>query len=101
MTPLSRLCLACGKPLSDGLAIDGIRLTVKTDTGTYHNECLPKPPATYQGMTLRDYFAAQALVAMTTWSPGGGRLDQDDGLMERAQWAYRQADAMLKSRSGG
>lgn len=43
------------------------------------------------GMTLRDYFAAQA---MTGCLPGS-MIDPH----ERAQLAYRMADAMLKARN--
>ena len=57
----------------------------------------------YEGMTLRDYFAAKALLALVSgrsWgniSPGS-----DDELM--AIWAssaYCLADAMLKARAAG
>jgi hypothetical protein len=46
------------------------------------------------GMTLRDYFAAKAMQAAAT-NPNGA-----DGFTfeERAEWAYGQADAMLKAR---
>lgn len=44
------------------------------------------------GMTLRDWFAGQALVGMGTWSPGLTPMD----INARAQFAYEQADAMLK-----
>jgi hypothetical protein len=46
------------------------------------------------GMTLRDYFAAKAMQAAAT-NPTGA-----DGFTfeERANWAYQQADAMLKAR---
>lgn len=46
-----------------------------------------------RGMSLRDWFAGQALVGMGTWSPWDP-MDQD----QRARWAYQQADAMLKAR---
>ena len=48
------------------------------------------------GMTLRDWFAGQALVAMTT-SP---HLDynMDDGAKMLAEDAYLVADAMLAAR---
>ena len=46
----------------------------------------------YFGMTLRDFFAAQAMqgacVALCGWS-----------FKDRADWAYFQADAMLKART--
>jgi Leu/Phe-tRNA-protein transferase len=45
----------------------------------------------YEGMTLRDYFAAKAMAAMTA-----NATDYD--LI--ARWAYCQADAMLKAREG-
>jgi hypothetical protein len=47
-----------------------------------------------QGMTLRDYFAAKAMQAAAT-NPTGA-----DGFTfeQRAEWAYQQADAMLKAR---
>ena len=43
------------------------------------------------GMTLRDYFAAKALQGMLAFN-GAGNVD------ERADEAYRYADAMLKSK---
>ena len=50
--------------------------------------------AAFQGMTLRDYFAAKAMQAAAT-NPTGA-----DGFTfeQRAEWAYAQADAMLKAR---
>lgn len=47
------------------------------------------------GMDLRDYFAAKAMQAAAT-NPKGA-----DGFTfeQRAQWAYQQADAMLKARA--
>ena len=49
------------------------------------------------GMTLRDYFAGQMLVAIRLWSPNGMEMDHQ----ARAHWAYAQADAMLEARTGG
>jgi hypothetical protein len=45
-------------------------------------------------MTLRDYFAAKAMQAAAT-NPAGA-----DGFTfeQRAEWAYAQADAMLRAR---
>lgn len=55
------------------------------------------------GMSLRDYFAAQALAG--DWAAqgddaGGVYVDQSpqDGLELRAQLYYRMADAMIKAR---
>ena len=44
----------------------------------------------YQGMTLRDYFAAKAMQALLTRKPMSGA--------EQAREAYIVADAMLKER---
>jgi len=44
----------------------------------------------FQGMTLRDYFAAKAMQAMTT------RFEANEGLL--AAYSYKVADAMLKAR---
>jgi hypothetical protein len=44
------------------------------------------------GMSLRDYFAGQALVAIIP--------DAISPLTEEAERAYRWADAMLKAREG-
>lgn len=47
------------------------------------------------GMTLRDYFAGQALAAMANWA-GSTCIDEGD----IAARAYAIADAMLKARGG-
>ena len=44
------------------------------------------------GMTLRDYFAAQAMQGLL--SDGVGSLSDE----ELADWAYKLADAMMKAR---
>jgi hypothetical protein len=46
-----------------------------------------------EGMTLRDYFAAKAMVQLMLSSP----VVQDDA-RTTASWAYEYADAMLKAR---
>lgn len=57
------------------------------------------------GMTLRDYFAAKALAGVGTWMPISiddhylADLKSTHALKVRAEWAYRQADAMLAARS--
>jgi len=54
------------------------------------------------GMTLRDYFAAQALIGVGSWCPSVNLSEQwpPDGEVQRrrAIWAYGQADAMLEAR---
>ena len=46
------------------------------------------------GMSLRDYFAAKAMQGWTA-----NPLPNDSSIQEVAEWAYRQADAMLAARS--
>ena len=48
----------------------------------------------YRGMSLRDYFAAKAMLAVAACADTG--FDTYD---LRAEFAYRQADAMLKERA--
>ena len=45
----------------------------------------------FQGMTLRDYFAAKAIIA---YHSDGKFSDSEDV----ANWCYRLADAMLEAR---
>lgn len=55
------------------------------------------------GMTMRDYFAAQALASVGTWMPahGGSDLGSKAAMQARALWAYEQADAMMAERAKG
>ncbi|WP_312139952.1 hypothetical protein [Stutzerimonas nitrititolerans] len=46
------------------------------------------------GMTLRDFFAAKAMQGWTA-----NPLPNDSSIQEVAEWAYRQADAMLEART--
>ena len=50
------------------------------------------PSSSDAGMSLRDYFAAKAMQAMVSVP------DVDMSHESYADWAYRQADAMLKAR---
>lgn len=65
----------------------------------------------YNGMTLRDYFAAKFVpMAIEHWrncdknEPDGGvfqwstEIDDDDDCMPAAELAYRMADAMMVAR---
>lgn len=61
------------------------------------------PTTTREGMTLRDYFAGQALIAMGMWTPSykasiGGKVFDFEIQAARARFAYEQADAMLEAR---
>lgn len=50
---------------------------------------------------LRDRFAGHALIGMGTWMPAGFvNLNTDEAAKSRAEFAYRQADAMLAARKG-
>lgn len=48
---------------------------------------------TRDGMTLRDYFAAKALQGLLSHNSNGNAPDKNI-----AEWAYSQADAMLRAR---
>jgi len=65
--------------------IDGIE---DNGNGTYSVICTP-------GMTLRDYFAGQALVGLLAQSNGTATISPHD---EGAKYAYEMADAMLEAR---
>ena len=49
---------------------------------------------TEQGMTLRDYIAANAMMRFIDF----GSMSDDEYYMEGATAAYKMADAMLKTR---
>lgn len=62
------------------------------------------------GMSLRDWFAGQALVGMGQWVPRyqadgtyasgvSQSMCSPQGHALRAEWCYRQADAMLAART--
>jgi hypothetical protein len=51
----------------------------------------------HPGLSLRDWFAGQALTAIGTWSPPG-TFSTADVFTSKAKWAYAQADAMLRAR---
>jgi hypothetical protein len=48
----------------------------------------------FQGMTLRDYFAAKAMQGLVA----GAEPEHSINLHGAAEWAYNMADAMLKAR---
>ncbi len=50
------------------------------------------PGGGYAGMTLRDYFAGQALIQ---WRH---TMDEASSYLQCAEWCYEMADAMLKAR---
>ena len=62
-----------------------------------------------QGMTLRDWFAGQALISDPGNNPNlpddpantSRWPDAKDLAERRAKWAYHQADAMIAARKGG
>lgn len=54
------------------------------------------PSGTYRGMTLRDYFAGQALASFAANDVAGKLLDRDRPRL--AKYCYGLADAMLTER---
>jgi hypothetical protein len=59
--------------------------------GNYEHKIPPK-----DGMTLRDYFATQALAGLLA-NPST-KLEDNDGIRAAAEFTYDIADAMLKAR---
>lgn len=57
-------------------------------------QAFPIPSGLDDGMTLRDYFAAQALAGIVTGFAG----DADHHAEHLAQMAYAVADAMMEKR---
>lgn len=55
----------------------------------------PAPPGS-AGMSLRDYFAAQAMIGICMMNSTGAETVNDDDHLARSAWA--KADAMLKAR---
>lgn len=51
----------------------------------------------YCGMSLRDWFAGQALSGIVSLGGDGFSLSEQDS----ARWAYKYADAMMSERDGG
>ena len=69
-----------------------------TNTG---GPAFPTQVASYEGMTLRDYFAAQALTGAQIWDAvlNGKETTQFSGNVDKlGEVAYAVADAMLKAR---
>lgn len=62
--------------------------------------------ANWASVSIRDYIATAALQGIGTWTPLEPKapyhhqpdLKGNDALKARAEWSYRQADAMLKAR---
>ena len=62
--------------------------------------CHPDTPPEYDGMTLRDYFAAKAMQGLISshWCEEARVLSPKLGAEELATDAYIMANAMLKAR---
>ncbi len=68
-----------------------------TNTG---GPAFPSPYDDDEGMTLRDYFASQALTGAQIWDAvlNGQNSPFSGGVNKLAEVAYAVADAMLKAR---
>jgi hypothetical protein len=52
----------------------------------------------YPGMTLRDYFAGQALAGISAHLRGATINEPETSAQAHARWAYAAADAMMEAR---
>lgn len=74
---------------------------------TFANNAHGGLDAVGSGMSLRDWFAGQALAGLGDWTPLEEDLNHPDWTSlrairrRRAEWAYAQADAMLATRKQG
>ncbi|MEM9645415.1 MAG: hypothetical protein AAF989_10500 [Planctomycetota bacterium] len=61
-----------------------------------------EPSGGSEGMTLRDYFAAKALMGSIAYSGQNAMsLGSDNSRKVAAEWCYEMADVMLAARSKG
>lgn len=80
-------------------------MTKQDDGGLAYPQPYTQMTGEDHGMTLLDYFAGQALVALGNWAPRapGAAIEKWPEPAElkrlRAEWAYEQAAAMLKARA--
>ena len=74
--------------------MNGFEQDVYVHPGQRHSQS-GNPVGHGQGITLRDWFAGQAVSGIAGISGDGFSLSPQDA----AQWAYQIADAMLASRS--
>lgn len=85
------MTLKNGGPAFPGVTVNDSDVNLTDPFGTL---LAPDSQATYSGMTLRDYFAAKAMLIAATFYD-----TSDEVADEAATWCYRFADAMLKARS--
>jgi hypothetical protein len=78
-----------GGPAFPGRILDGDELT------TEPAEVFEHLTAAWVGMSLRDYFAGQAVAGYLAWSPGDANQCSPD---DAATFGYRVADAMIRAR---
>ncbi len=72
-------------------ATGGPAFPVVSESGVGH-------AAAFRGMTLRDWFAGQALAGMLAASPSETGLQARSNALKAAVWAYEFADAMIEER---
>ena len=78
-------------------------MTKQDDGGLAYPQPYTQMTGEDHGMTLLDYFAGQALVALGNWVPResatvSGWPNPTEIKRLRAEWAYEQAAAMLDAR---
>lgn len=76
--------------------IDGYAAAMDMKASSGGGPAFPSAPYASQfGMTLRDYFAGQAIIALVNIAPDPDERTKQIGM---AAWAYQIADSLLKAR---
>ena len=86
-----------------GPAFSGVRWCEKHESGLPYedSDAFTRVPISYDGMSLRDYFAGQALIGRCASDPMRLAMDEHEAdlvFVNAAAFAYRMADAMLAER---
>ncbi|OCC05081.1 hypothetical protein BA190_09200 [Labrys sp. WJW] len=87
-------------PVKDGGAAFplGLKGKVVFGGGRYDGAHVPEYQPIHEGMSLRDWFAGQALAGLAAYP---GREGERNEPHHFARWAYALADAMILARGGG
>lgn len=76
-----------------------LRNYTESDIIGFDNETIARTGiANYSGISMRDYFAGQALVGLMSAHNSNGRWTVNEVIESAAKYSYQAADAMLAAR---